>query len=57
MPGLYLQTISELKLFKENHYFAKMHFLHRDCESEIRNVFTQTDAISERKKIAVPDWY
>ena len=33
-----------------------MHFSHRDCETEIGNIFTQTDAISKRKKIAIPDW-
>ena len=34
-----------------------MHFFHRDCETEIGKVFTQTDAISKRKKIAIPDWH
>ena len=29
--------------------------LHRVYETEVGNVFTQTDAISERKKIAIPD--
>ena len=38
------------------HYFAKMHFLHRDCETEIGNIFIQTNAISKRKKIEIPDW-
>ena len=33
-----------------------MHFFHRDCKTETSNVFNQTDAISKRKKIAIPDW-
>ena len=33
-----------------------MHFFYRDCETEIGNIFTQTDAIFEQKKIALPDW-
>ena len=33
-----------------------MHFFHRDCETETGNVFTQTNVISKRKKIAMPDW-
>ena len=33
-----------------------MHFFHRDCETEIGNIFTQTDAFSKRKKITIPDW-
>ena len=31
-------------------------FLYRDCKTEMGNVFTQTDAISKQKKIAMPDW-
>ena len=30
--------------------------LYRDCETEMGNVFTQTNAISKRKKIAIPAW-
>ena len=48
--------VKKLELCKEKQYFAKMHFFHRDCETEIGNIFTQTDAISKRKKIAIPDW-
>ena len=31
-------------------------FLHRDCKTEMGNVFAQTIAISKRKKIAIPNW-
>ena len=27
-----------------------------DCETEMGNVFTETNAISKRKKIAIPAW-
>ena len=30
--------------------------LYRDCETEMGNVFIQTNAISKRKKIAIPAW-
>ena len=43
------------QLCKEKHYFAKIHFFHRDCETEICNVFAQTNAIFKQKKIAIPD--
>ena len=33
-----------------------MHFFHRGCETEIGNIFTQTNAISKRKKIEISDW-
>ena len=33
-----------------------MHSFNRDCKTEIGNIVTQTDAISKRKKIAIPDW-
>ena len=29
---------------------------HKDCETEIGNVFTQTNAISKQKKIEILDW-
>ena len=32
-----------------------MHFLHRDCKTEMGNIFTQTNAISKQKKIEIPD--
>ena len=28
---------------------------HRDCKTEIGNIFTQTNAVSKRKKIEIPD--
>ena len=28
----------------------------RDCETEMGKVFTQTNAISKQKEIAIPDW-
>ena len=50
------QMVYELELCKEEHYFAEAHFLHRDCEIKMGNVFIQTNAISKQKKIALPDW-
>ena len=35
---------------------AKMHFFHKDCETEMGKVFTQTNAISKQRQIAIPDW-
>ena len=32
-----------------------MALLHRDCKTEMGSVFIQTNAISKRKKIAIPD--
>ena len=31
-------------------------FSYRDSETEMDNVFTQTNAISKQKKIAIPAW-
>ena len=31
-------------------------FFYRDRETEMGNIFTQTNVISKRKKIAIPDW-
>ena len=31
-------------------------FLFKDCETEMGNIFTQTNAISKQKKITIPAW-
>ena len=36
--------------------FSENAFLYRDCETEMGNVFTQTNAIPKRIKIEIPDW-
>ena len=36
--------------------FSENAFLHRDCETEMGKVFTQTNAIPKRIKIAIRDW-
>ena len=33
-----------------------MHFFHKDCETEIGKISTQTNAISKQKNIELPDW-
>ena len=35
--------------------FAKMHLFQWDCNNKFGKIFIQTDAISKRKKIAIPD--
>ena len=54
-PKSVFQAVQELELCKEKHYIAKMQYFHKDCETEIGNVFTKTDNISKQKKIAIPD--
>ena len=33
-----------------------MHLFQRDCKSKFGYIFTQTNVISKRKKIEIPDW-
>ena len=48
--GLEARALQREALFSENA------FLYRDCETEMGNVFTQTNAIPKRIKIEIPDW-
>ena len=48
--GLEARALQREALFFENA------FLHRDCKTKMSSVFIQTNAISKRKKIALPDW-
>ena len=50
------QMVWEPELSKEKHYFAKIHILHRDWETETGNIFIKTNAIPKRKKKEIPDW-
>ena len=38
------------------HHFAELHLFQRDCKNKFVIIFTQTNAISKRKKIEIPDW-
>ena len=49
-------TVQELELSKVRHLFAELHLFQRDCKNKFGNISTQTNAISKRKKIEIPDW-
>ena len=44
------------ELSKLRHHFAKLHLYQKNCKNKFGNIFTQTNAISKRKKIEIPDW-
>ena len=46
----------EVRAFQKEVLICENAFIHRDCITGIGNVFTQTDTISKRKKIAILAW-
>ena len=51
-----MKILGHLKALQREALIYKNTLLYMDCETEMGNVFIQTNAISKQKKIAIPAW-
>ena len=55
-PRSVSQTVYKIQPVKVKHNFVKMPLFQGDCKSKFGKGFIQTNAISKRYEIEIPDW-